>query len=124
MRKSARLTLFRMRFYDARTCPVHAPPMNAFRTIGQVRRYIKRRLSAGVTASAIARELGVSKPNVKRLLTDYPGPRVARQLGIPELCPLCKRPQRGARRVGDAVYFTGKDERGRMKDEKRKASIQ
>ena len=84
--------------------------MTTFRTLGQVRRHIRRRLSAGVTVSAIATELGVSKPNVKRLLTDYPGLKVARLLGIPELCPLCKRPQRGARRVGDAVYFT------RMKD--------
>ena len=92
--------------------------MTTFRTLGQVRRHIRRRLSAGVTVSDIATELGVSKPNVKRLLTDYPGLKVARQLGIPELCPLCKRPQRGARKIGDAVYFTGKDERGRMKDEK------
>lgn len=82
-----------------------------FRTIGQVRRYIRRRLAEGLTASAIALQLGVTKPNVKRLLVDYPGVKVARILGIPEVCPLCDRPQRGARRVGEGVYFT------RRKDE-------
>lgn len=82
--------------------------MNAFKTIGQVRRYIKRGLSERRTASALARELGISKPQVKRLLTHYPGAKVAKQLGIPEVCPLCHRPQRGARRVGKGVYFTRK----------------
>ena len=81
-----------------------------FRTIGQVRRYIKKRLSERQTVSAIALQLGVTKPNIKRLLVDYPGVKVARILGIPEVCPLCDRPQRGARRLGDGVYFVkGKD---------------
>lgn len=84
--------------------------MSAFNTLGQVRRYIRNALSERRTASAIAVELGISKPQVKRLLNTYPGPKVAKQLGIPIVCPLCHRPQRGARRVGDGVYFV------RMKD--------
>lgn len=82
--------------------------MSAFNTLGQVRRYIKNGLAEGRTASAIAVELGISKPQVKRILTHYPGPKVSKILGIPEVCPLCHRPQRGARRVGDGVYFTRK----------------
>jgi len=80
--------------------------VTAFSTIGQVRRYIKNALVEGRTASAIAVELGISKPQVKRVLSHYPGKKVANQLGIPEVCPLCHRPQRGARRVGKGVYFT------------------
>ena len=82
--------------------------MGAYRTLGQVRRYIKNALSESRTASAIAVELGISKPQVKRVLSHYPGAKVAKQLGIPEVCPMCHRPQRGARRVGDGVYFTRK----------------
>ena len=82
--------------------------MGANNTLGRIRRYILHGLAEGRTASAIAVELGISKPQVKRVLSHYPGAKVAKQLGIPEVCPLCHRPQRGARRVGDGVYFTRK----------------
>lgn len=86
--------------------------MSAFKTLGQVRRYIRRGLSERRTASAIAVELGISKPQVKRLLSHYPGPKVSNILGIPEVCPLCHRPQRGARRLGGGVYFVRKKDKG------------
>lgn len=80
--------------------------MSRFTTMGQVRRYIMRRLRKGVSVSLISTEIGVTKPQVKRLLVKYPGLRVARQLGVPEVCPMCGRPAKGARRIGDSVYYT------------------
>lgn len=64
---------------------------NAKRILRPFQVYIENRRKLGVPKYKIAAELGVSKPEIKRIMDGkYPGPKVARKLGIPEVCPYCR----------------------------------
>jgi hypothetical protein len=79
--------------HDARTSLVRLPKVNAMRTLGQIRTLVRKRRSEGKSDNSVARELGISGPEIKRLMmpNHYPGEKIAKELDIPVLCHVCKR---------------------------------
>lgn len=58
----------------------------------RIQRTIKKELKAGASYAIVGNALGISKPEVGRILKGhYPGPKVAVKLGLPPVCHACKR---------------------------------
>jgi hypothetical protein len=63
--------------------------MTTFRKIVQE---VKKASKAGRSRQSLASEYKVSKPEIGRLINGhYPGPKIARVLGLRPRCPACKR---------------------------------
>jgi len=58
----------------------------------ELRLLIQKRRSERISDSRIAKELGVSTPEIGRLMKrKYPGEKVAQKLGLPIICHTCHR---------------------------------
>jgi len=62
-------------------------------TLRQIMSTIKKASKAGRSRQFLANEYKVSKPEIGRIIAGhYPGPKIARVLGLREKCPACHRP--------------------------------
>ena len=67
-------------------------------TMQGIRLYIQIRRSEHISDYRIAKELGVSTPEIGRLMKHkYPGEKVARQLGLDVICHTCHRKEKKPR---------------------------